>query len=264
MVLLGAQAQREVVRTRQRVLAAMRVQAAQQGRFLGGRPPYGYRLVDAGKHPNSRHSQCGRVYRPRGRRPARAMPGECGPGPRQAQIRGALGRGNCLRWEHHRDRHCPLTSRFVPVSSKSVQAQVSAIQVRPVAHRCSPAEHGNSRVVDTPGRTRGAGRPLHLRGRADQECPARPGVMPSDKLGCQRTTDRTRGGWVPGPGNGPCVWGCGGGRIDVLCARECRCPRGRRLSCTRRFVGMRAQGRLVVPRGGRKPCVAQRKEGTRH
>ncbi|WP_052684912.1 recombinase family protein [Lentzea aerocolonigenes] len=60
MVLLGAQAQREVARARQRVLAAMRVQASQQGRFLGGRPPYGYRLVDAGCHPNSRHSQWGR------------------------------------------------------------------------------------------------------------------------------------------------------------------------------------------------------------
>jgi DNA invertase Pin-like site-specific DNA recombinase len=60
MVLLGAQAQREVARARQRVLAAMRVQAAQQGRFLGGRPPYGYRLVDAGRHPNARHSQWGR------------------------------------------------------------------------------------------------------------------------------------------------------------------------------------------------------------
>nr|WP_233442587.1 recombinase family protein [Lentzea atacamensis] len=43
MVLLGAPAQREVARARQRVLAAMRVQNSQQGRFLGGRPPYGYR-----------------------------------------------------------------------------------------------------------------------------------------------------------------------------------------------------------------------------
>src|SRR6185295_13031133 len=60
MVLLGAQAQREVVRARQRVLAAMRSQASQQGRFLGGRPPYGYRLVDGGAHPNARHSGWGR------------------------------------------------------------------------------------------------------------------------------------------------------------------------------------------------------------
>ena len=29
-------------------VAAMAVQTVEQGRFLGGRPPYGYRLVDAG------------------------------------------------------------------------------------------------------------------------------------------------------------------------------------------------------------------------
>jgi hypothetical protein len=59
MVLLGAQAQREVVRARHRVIAAMRVQARVQGRFLGGRPPYGYRLVDAGPHPNPVHARWG-------------------------------------------------------------------------------------------------------------------------------------------------------------------------------------------------------------
>src|SRR4051812_14337681 len=30
----------------------MHNQATQQGRYLGGRPPYGYQLVDAGPHPN--------------------------------------------------------------------------------------------------------------------------------------------------------------------------------------------------------------------
>ncbi|MBB4910679.1 recombinase family protein [Actinophytocola algeriensis] len=60
MVLLGAQAQREVVRARHRVLAAMRVQTRVQGRFLGGRPPYGYRLADAGPHPNAIHARWGR------------------------------------------------------------------------------------------------------------------------------------------------------------------------------------------------------------
>ena len=35
-----------------RVKAAMSSQAAVEGRFLGGRPPYGYQLGDAGPHPN--------------------------------------------------------------------------------------------------------------------------------------------------------------------------------------------------------------------
>ena len=52
--------QREVVRSRHRTMAAMRVQAVEQGRFLGGRPPYGYRLVDAGRHPNRAHAVWGR------------------------------------------------------------------------------------------------------------------------------------------------------------------------------------------------------------
>lgn len=30
----------------------MAVQARDQARYLGGRPPYGYRLVAAGPHPN--------------------------------------------------------------------------------------------------------------------------------------------------------------------------------------------------------------------
>jgi site-specific DNA recombinase len=56
MTMLGAQSQREVLRSRHRVLAAMRTQAREQGRYLGGRPPYGYRLVDAGQHPNRTHA----------------------------------------------------------------------------------------------------------------------------------------------------------------------------------------------------------------
>ncbi|MGO1050868.1 recombinase family protein [Crossiella sp. CA198] len=60
MVLLGAQARREVARARQRVVAAMRAQTRLQGRFLGGRPPYGYRLADGGPHPNATHARWGR------------------------------------------------------------------------------------------------------------------------------------------------------------------------------------------------------------
>ena len=46
-----------------RTLAAMRLQTLKQGRFLGGRPPYGYRLVDAGPHPNRAQAAWGRRLR---------------------------------------------------------------------------------------------------------------------------------------------------------------------------------------------------------
>jgi DNA invertase Pin-like site-specific DNA recombinase len=57
---LGERSRREVARARYRTTAAMRVQARDQGRYLGGRPPYGYRLVDAGPHPNAAHAVWGR------------------------------------------------------------------------------------------------------------------------------------------------------------------------------------------------------------
>ncbi|MEV8516615.1 recombinase family protein [Dactylosporangium sp. NPDC051484] len=60
LMLLGAQSKREVLRARSRALAAMRAQARDEGRFLGGRPLYGYRLVDAGPHPNPMHAKWGR------------------------------------------------------------------------------------------------------------------------------------------------------------------------------------------------------------
>ena len=74
VALLGAKAKHEVVRARHRTLAAMRAQTVEQGRFLGGRPPYGYRLVDAGPHPN-------RAEAAWGRRLHRLGPGcgDCGP-----------------------------------------------------------------------------------------------------------------------------------------------------------------------------------------
>lgn len=58
ILLLSSQPRREVLRSRHRVSAAMRAQVCDQGRYLG-RPPYGYRLVDAGPHPNRAHAQWG-------------------------------------------------------------------------------------------------------------------------------------------------------------------------------------------------------------
>lgn len=51
MSLFGGLAKAERNRIRHRVRAAMAAHAC-SGRWLGGRPPYGYRLIDAGPHPN--------------------------------------------------------------------------------------------------------------------------------------------------------------------------------------------------------------------
>jgi DNA invertase Pin-like site-specific DNA recombinase len=60
IMLLGHQSNREILRARFRTTMAMRAQARDQSRHLGGRPPYGYRLVDAGPHPNPTHAAWGR------------------------------------------------------------------------------------------------------------------------------------------------------------------------------------------------------------
>ena len=60
MTVLGLASKREVIRTSIRVRTAMAVQTREQGRYLGGRPPYGYRLADAGPHPNKVHASWGR------------------------------------------------------------------------------------------------------------------------------------------------------------------------------------------------------------
>ena len=60
MLTLGIQSKREIARTRIRVRTAMAAQVREQGRYLGGRPPYGYRLADAGPHPNKVHASWGR------------------------------------------------------------------------------------------------------------------------------------------------------------------------------------------------------------
>lgn len=63
MTLFGGMSKGERNRIRTRVRTAMKVQA-QDGRFLGGRPPYGYQLADAGAHPNPEKARVGqRLHR---------------------------------------------------------------------------------------------------------------------------------------------------------------------------------------------------------
>jgi DNA invertase Pin-like site-specific DNA recombinase len=52
MSVFGGMSKGERNRIKIRVRSAMQAQAKVEGRFLGGRPPYGYRLADAGPHPN--------------------------------------------------------------------------------------------------------------------------------------------------------------------------------------------------------------------
>ena len=59
MTLFGGMSKGERNRIQVRTRAAMRDLAARTDRFLGGRPPYGYRLVDAGRHPNPGRAAAG-------------------------------------------------------------------------------------------------------------------------------------------------------------------------------------------------------------
>jgi DNA invertase Pin-like site-specific DNA recombinase len=63
MSVFGGMSKGERNRIKIRVRAAMSAQAQIEGRFLGGRPPYGYRLVDVGPHPNPAKAADGRRLR---------------------------------------------------------------------------------------------------------------------------------------------------------------------------------------------------------
>ncbi len=52
MSLYGGMSKGERNRIKTRVRSSMEAQVAIEGRYQGGRPPYGYRLADAGAHPN--------------------------------------------------------------------------------------------------------------------------------------------------------------------------------------------------------------------
>ncbi|MDA8043692.1 MAG: recombinase family protein [Actinomycetota bacterium] len=64
MNLFGGMSKGERARVQIRVRAAMHDLAERSDRFLGGRPPYGYRLADVGPHPNPSKAAAGqRLHR---------------------------------------------------------------------------------------------------------------------------------------------------------------------------------------------------------
>lgn len=64
MTLFGGLSKGERTRIKIRVRSAMEAMAADGTRFLGGRPPYGYRIADAGPHPNPAKATAGqRLHR---------------------------------------------------------------------------------------------------------------------------------------------------------------------------------------------------------
>ena len=63
MSLYGGMSKGERNRIKVRVRSAMSDQAQREGRFLGGRPPYGYLLGDAGPHPNPSKAAIGQRLR---------------------------------------------------------------------------------------------------------------------------------------------------------------------------------------------------------
>ena len=60
MSVFGGMSKGERNRIKIRVRSAMAAQAQVEGRFLGGRPPFGYRLADGGPHPNLAKAADGR------------------------------------------------------------------------------------------------------------------------------------------------------------------------------------------------------------
>jgi site-specific DNA recombinase len=61
IALLGILAKREIIRARARTVGAMTALVRDYGRYVGGRPAYGYRLIPAGPHPKRQHARWGQM-----------------------------------------------------------------------------------------------------------------------------------------------------------------------------------------------------------
>ena len=64
MSLFGGLSKAERARIQRRVRNAMQTMARAGGRYLGGRPPYGYRLVPVSPHPNAEKARIGATLEP--------------------------------------------------------------------------------------------------------------------------------------------------------------------------------------------------------
>jgi DNA invertase Pin-like site-specific DNA recombinase len=52
LIYLGMMSKREIIRARARTMGSMAAQVSEQGRFMGGRAPYGMRYIYPRAHPN--------------------------------------------------------------------------------------------------------------------------------------------------------------------------------------------------------------------
>jgi len=171
MTMLGLSSKREVTRTSIRVRTAMAVQTREQGRYLGGRPPYGYQLGDAGPHPNKAPRGLG-APRP----PAGAGPGDGARG--AVDLRPAAGRpfGGADRAGAERSRN-PVPVRLRP----STQPAPSWHQVDAGHGHHDPAESAVHRApgVEPAADRQGPGRP----GRCRPGAQGHAAVEPARRLG---------------------------------------------------------------------------------
>jgi hypothetical protein len=190
MTHLGLSSKREVTRTSIRVRTTIAVQV----RYLGGRPPYGYRLGDAGPHPNKAHAAWGRRAAPA---PPSTRPDPKPPVPADRnfglnqRVIPVLATG----WSHARGRK---SRRVVPCCWQATVGSFSVICLFRRRQSC----------VTWPGRGAGSCR-SRGRGRAGDE---------RDRHACHE-------GAVPSPAQRPAMAGQkGGGHRDAARSRPGRFP----------------------------------------
>ena len=167
MIGLGIQPKREITRTRIRVRTAMAAQTREQGRYLGGRPPYGYRLADAGPHPNRRTPRGDGG--PGGWNPTRKPPRSCGAVqgirvPRETPVRSPVPAGRAPAVRNLRAAAGVLLGEQpggLPVPPRALQRQYAGLRPaeeplyprgsHPAASACpvhAPGRNGNNRRAE--------------------------------------------------------------------------------------------------------------------